>query len=59
MLTFTLPLEMAAFELNVRAYTPWADAFTMDEWVAYGYIWDLAYYYCFGYVLSLWAPCCH
>lgn len=45
----TLP-ETAAFELDVRASTPWADAFTLDEWVAYGYIWDLAYYYCFGYV---------
>ncbi|KAJ5538431.1 hypothetical protein N7494_007910 [Penicillium frequentans] len=41
-------METAAFELNVRASTPWADAFTLDEWVAYGYIWDLAYYYCFG-----------
>ncbi|KAJ5930287.1 hypothetical protein N7466_005780 [Penicillium verhagenii] len=41
-------MQTAAFELNVRANTPWADAFTMDEWVAYGYIWDLAYYYCFG-----------
>jgi acid phosphatase len=43
--------ETAAFELNVRASTPWADAFTLDEWVAYGYIWDMAYYYCFGYVV--------
>ncbi|KAJ5623231.1 hypothetical protein N7490_011836 [Penicillium lividum] len=43
-----LLMEMAAFELNVRAATPWAHAFKMDEWVAYEYIWDLAYYYCFG-----------
>lgn len=39
---------MAAFELNVRAYSPWMDAFTLDEWVAYGYLTDLTYYYCFG-----------
>lgn len=48
-----LHLEMAAFELNVRAYTPWADAFTLDEWTAFGYIFDLAYYYCFGYEPTL------
>ncbi|CAK7200124.1 acid phosphatase pho5 [Sporothrix eucalyptigena] len=41
-------MQMAAFELNVRAYTPWAEAFTLDEWVSYGYIWDLMYYYCVG-----------
>lgn len=41
---------MAAFELNVRAYSPWMDAFTLDEWVAYGYLTDLTYYYCFGSV---------
>ncbi|KAJ5198119.1 uncharacterized protein N7498_007236 [Penicillium cinerascens] len=41
-------MEMASFELNVRAYSPWIDAFTADEWVAYGYTLDLGYYYCFG-----------
>lgn len=41
-------IEMGAFELNVRAYSPWMDAFTLDEWVAYGYLTDLMYYYCFG-----------
>ena len=46
---------MASFELNVRAYSPWMDAFTTDEWVAYGYTLDLGYYYCFGYVISSFA----
>ncbi|KAF9883673.1 acid phosphatase pho5 [Aspergillus nanangensis] len=41
-------MEMAAFELNVRPSTPWMNAFTMDEWVAFGYIQDLQYYYCAG-----------
>ncbi|KAJ5892994.1 hypothetical protein N7504_009685 [Penicillium tannophilum] len=41
-------MQMAGFELNVRAYTPWANAFTLDEWVAFSYIFDLSYYYCFG-----------
>ncbi|CAK7222181.1 acid phosphatase pho5 [Sporothrix bragantina] len=41
-------MQMAAFELNVRSYTPWAEAFTLDEWVSYGYIWDLMYYNCVG-----------
>lgn len=45
---------MAAFELNVRAFTPWANAFTIDEWVAFSYIFDLSYYYCFGYGFPLW-----
>lgn len=39
---------MAAFELNVRPYSPWMDAFTLDEWVAFGYTNDLTYYYCAG-----------
>lgn len=41
---------MAAFELNVRAFSKWIGAFTLDEWVAYGYTQDLQYYYCSGYV---------
>ncbi|CAK7214430.1 acid phosphatase pho5 [Sporothrix bragantina] len=44
----TTLMQMAIFELNVRAYSPWMEAFTLDEWVAMGHIIDLLYYYCFG-----------
>jgi acid phosphatase len=46
--TLLTRLEMAAFELNVRPYSEWIGAFTLDEWVSYGYTQDLQYYYCAG-----------
>jgi acid phosphatase len=39
---------MAAYELNVRPFSDWINAFTLDEWVAYGYTQDLQYYNCDG-----------
>ncbi|KAL3488312.1 histidine phosphatase superfamily [Aspergillus germanicus] len=36
--------KLAAFELNIRPYSPWMNAFTPDEWVAFGYYVDLIYY---------------
>lgn len=50
--TLLTKLEMAAFELNVRPYSEWINAFSLDEWVSYGYTQDLQYYYCAGYVVS-------
>lgn len=44
---------MSAFELNVRGYSDWANVFTLDEWVAFGYQNDLDFYYCNGSVFSL------
>ncbi|OJJ44493.1 hypothetical protein ASPZODRAFT_135307 [Penicilliopsis zonata CBS 506.65] len=41
-------MTIAAFELNARASSPWIDAFTADEWVAYGYSNAQWYYYCAG-----------
>jgi len=36
---------MAAFELNARPFSDWIDAFTLDEWVSFGYTQDLSYYF--------------
>ncbi|OJJ50272.1 hypothetical protein ASPZODRAFT_128896 [Penicilliopsis zonata CBS 506.65] len=41
-------MTMAAFELNARPSSPWINAFTADEWVAFGYANDVYYYYCAG-----------
>ncbi|KIX94197.1 uncharacterized protein Z520_10224 [Fonsecaea multimorphosa CBS 102226] len=41
-------MSVAPYELQARSYSPWVDAFTLDEWVAFGYIQDLTYYYCSG-----------
>ena len=43
---------MASYELNARPYSDWINAFTLDEWVTFGYNEDLYYYYCAGYVSS-------
>ena len=39
---------MASFELNARPFSNWIIAFTQDEWVSFGYVEDLNYYYCAG-----------
>jgi acid phosphatase len=39
---------MSAFELNVRGYSDWTNAFTLDEWKWFGYTQDLIFYYCAG-----------
>jgi acid phosphatase len=39
---------MSVFELNVRGYSDWTDAFTMDEWKWFGYTQDLIFYHCAG-----------
>ncbi|CAK7243370.1 MAG: acid phosphatase pho5 [Sporothrix thermara] len=41
-------MQMASYELNVRGYSDWVDVFSLDEWVAFGYVQDLSYYYCNG-----------
>ncbi|KAJ5683281.1 acid phosphatase aph 3-phytase phyB [Penicillium macrosclerotiorum] len=41
-------MSMAAFELNARAFSDWINVFTQDEWVSFGYVQDLDYYYCAG-----------
>uniref|UniRef100_A0A060SXK2 ARAD1A10054p n=1 Tax=Blastobotrys adeninivorans TaxID=409370 RepID=A0A060SXK2_BLAAD len=41
-------MNLAPYELNTRPYTPWADVFTRDEWIAYRYTFDLAFYYFAG-----------
>ncbi|KAL1961812.1 hypothetical protein VTN77DRAFT_1024 [Rasamsonia byssochlamydoides] len=41
-------MQMAAFELNARPFSDWINAFTLDEWVSFGYTQDLQYYYCSG-----------
>ena len=41
-------LAMASFELNARAFSQWINVFTQDEWVSFGYVNDLNYYYCAG-----------
>ncbi|OAA66491.1 3-phytase B [Niveomyces insectorum RCEF 264] len=41
-------MQMTAYELNVRGYSDWVHAFSLDEWVAFGYTQDLQYYYCNG-----------
>ncbi|RAH47366.1 histidine phosphatase family protein [Aspergillus brunneoviolaceus CBS 621.78] len=41
-------MTMASFELNARPYSDWINAFTQDEWVSFGYLADLDYYYCAG-----------
>lgn len=44
-----LVAAMASFELNARPYSDWINVFTLDEWVTFGYVQDLNYYYCAGY----------
>lgn len=39
---------MSVFELNVNGYSEWINAFTLDEWLAFGYTQDLQFYYCAG-----------
>ncbi|KAJ5613842.1 3-phytase B [Penicillium herquei] len=39
---------MSVFELNVRGYSDWINAFTLDEWKWFGYTQDLDFYYCAG-----------
>ncbi|KAJ5122353.1 3-phytase B [Penicillium atrosanguineum] len=39
---------MSVFELNVRGYSDWTNAFTLDEWKWFGYTQDLQFYYCAG-----------
>ena len=39
---------MASFELNARGSSKWVDVFTRDEWVSFGYVGDLNFYYCSG-----------
>ncbi|BDD62639.1 acid phosphatase pho5 [Monascus purpureus] len=41
-------MSMASFELNARPYSDWINVFTLDEWVTFGYVQDLNYYYCAG-----------
>lgn len=41
-------IAMASFELNARASSEWINVFTQDEWVSFGYVEDLNYYYCAG-----------
>ncbi|GKZ64150.1 acid phosphatase pho5 [Aspergillus niger] len=41
-------MVMASFELNARPFSNWINAFTQDEWVSFGYVEDLDYYYCAG-----------
>ncbi|KAJ5728320.1 3-phytase B [Penicillium malachiteum] len=41
-------MSMASYELNARAFSDWINVFTQDEWVSFGYINDLSYYYCSG-----------
>ncbi|RAK89675.1 3-phytase B [Aspergillus costaricaensis CBS 115574] len=41
-------MVMASFELNARPFSNWINAFTQDEWVSFGYVEDLNYYYCAG-----------
>jgi acid phosphatase len=41
-------MNMAAYELNSRPYSPWMNVFTLDEWVNFGYTYDLMYYHCYG-----------
>uniref|UniRef100_A0A060SXP8 ARAD1A14476p n=1 Tax=Blastobotrys adeninivorans TaxID=409370 RepID=A0A060SXP8_BLAAD len=40
--------QLAVFELNVRGDSPWLDAFTRDEWVAFNYYCGLDFFYCKG-----------
>ncbi|CAI7678580.1 acid phosphatase aph 3-phytase phyB [Penicillium manginii] len=41
-------MSMASFELNARAFSEWINVFTQDEWVSFGYVEDLNYFYCAG-----------
>lgn len=41
-------MAVGTFELQTRPNSPWINAFTLDEWVAFGYVQDLSYYYCSG-----------
>lgn len=40
-------MGMAAFELNIRGSSPWANVFTSEEWIAFEYS-QSSYYYCFS-----------
>lgn len=37
--------QIASFELNIRGSSPWIDAFTGEEWITFGYLRDLVYYF--------------
>ncbi|KAJ5677943.1 3-phytase B [Penicillium maclennaniae] len=37
---------MSVFELNVRGYSDWTNALTLDEWKWFGYTQNLNFYYC-------------
>ncbi|PRT54532.1 3-phytase B [Wickerhamiella sorbophila] len=39
-------MSFAAFELNVRGSSPWAKAFTSEEWIAFEYL-QSSYYNCY------------
>ncbi|PYH88246.1 acid phosphatase aph, 3-phytase phyB [Aspergillus ellipticus CBS 707.79] len=41
-------MVMASYELNARPFSHWINAFTQDEWISFGYVEDLNYYYCAG-----------
>lgn len=41
-------MQMVGYELNAKAYSPWVDVFTREEWLAFAYTQDLSYYYCSG-----------
>ncbi|ORY55618.1 phytase B [Pseudomassariella vexata] len=41
-------MKMVAYELNVRGHSDWIDAFSLDEWTAFGYTQNLDFYYCAG-----------
>ena len=45
-----MAIGAGAYELQTRPFSPWIDAFTHDEWVAFGYVQSLSYYYCAGCV---------
>uniref|UniRef100_A0A060TA80 ARAD1B05324p n=1 Tax=Blastobotrys adeninivorans TaxID=409370 RepID=A0A060TA80_BLAAD len=38
-------MQFGPYELNARHYTPWADVFTLDEWIAFRYMLDLSFFY--------------
>ncbi|KAJ5386378.1 acid phosphatase aph 3-phytase phyB [Penicillium cosmopolitanum] len=44
-------MSMASFELNTRAFSEWINVFIQDEWVSFGYVEDMNYYYCAGLTL--------
>jgi acid phosphatase len=41
-------MQIASWEVQIRGESPWVDVFTNEEWITYGYLGDLMYYFCFG-----------